>query len=42
MNEKIGSKVIILKGGNKGSEMWDVTPIPHWLNKKFHIEKIWA
>ena len=40
MNEKIGSKVTLLEGVNKGSVMWDVTPIPHWLNKKFHMEKI--
>ena len=24
---KIGSKVILLKGGNKGSVMWDVTKV---------------
>ena len=41
MNDKIGFKVILLKGGNKGSVMWDVTTIPHWLSKKFHMEKIY-
>ena len=41
MNDKIGSKVTFLKGGNKGSIMWDVTPIPHWLSKKFHMKKIY-
>ena len=38
MNEKIGSQVTLLKCGNKGSVMWDVTPIPHWLRKRFNID----
>ena len=37
MNEKIGSQVTLLKCGNKGSVMWDVTPIPHWLRKRFNV-----
>ena len=27
----------LLKGGNKGSALWDVTPIPHRLSKKFNM-----
>ena len=38
MNEKIGSQVTLLKCGNKGSVMWDVTPIPHWLRKRFNMD----
>ena len=41
MNDKIGSKVTLLKDENKESVMWDVTPIPHWLSKKFHVQKIY-
>ena len=38
MNEKIGSQVTLLKCGNKGSVMWVVTPIPHWLRKRFNMD----
>ena len=38
MNEKIGSQVTLLKCGNKESVMWDVTPIPHWLRKRFNMD----
>ena len=38
MNEKIGSQVTLLKCGNKGSVMWDVTLIPHWLRKRFNMD----
>ena len=38
MNEKIGSQVTLLKCGNKGSVMWDVTPIPHWLRKRLNMD----
>ena len=37
MNEKIDSKVTLLKGENKGSAILDVTPIPHRMSKKFNI-----
>ena len=37
MNEKIGSQVTLIKYGNKGSVMWDVIPIPHWLRKRFNL-----
>ena len=38
MNEKIDSQVTLLKCGNKGSVMWVVTPIPHWLRKRFNMD----
>ena len=38
MNEKIGSQVTLLKYGNKGSVMWVVTPIPHWLRKRLNMD----
>ena len=38
MNEKIGSKVTLLKCGNKGSVMWVVTPIPRWLRKRLNMD----
>ena len=38
MNEKIGSQVTLLKCGNKGSVMWDVTSFPHWLRKIFNMD----
>ena len=37
MNEKIDSLMTLLKCGNKGSVMWVVTQIPHWLRKKFNM-----
>ena len=38
MNEKIGSQLTLLKCGNKESVMWIVTPIPHWLRKRFNMD----
>ena len=38
MNEKIGSQETVLKYGNKESVIWDVTPIPHWLRKRFNMD----
>ena len=36
MNEKIGSQVTFLLCGNKGSVIWDVTPISYWSRKRFN------